>query len=187
MVSSTIDSQYLSLLSDIQKAMFHQLNLSDEQQALVSEYYQLSTQINLSQADLYQLGCIWRRAEKDKQLTQALVLIDDLKSECLKDDVLLSDDRDLRAHLSEHIPVLAEENFKRFRGMQEELNPQKSFITMLCPDGSGIVQINLDEGRFISLDDIYQQVCERCNATFAEHERLMFFSGESVSLPKSGA
>lgn len=187
MFSNTEAHQYLHLMTDIQRAKFCQLNLSEECQKLVSDYYQMSTRDNISTIELNQLGHIWRQAEKDEQLTQALVLVDELEPPCLKDDVLLSADRDLRTHLSEHVPVMAEEKLKQFRGDYEELDTQKPYVTMFCPDGSGIVHIPIDRDGVVSLDDLeelYQKTCNRCNKKFETHEKFIFLGDHFMSSMK---
>ncbi|MEM9400750.1 MAG: hypothetical protein AAF984_11130 [Verrucomicrobiota bacterium] len=173
------NKQYWSRLSDIQKETFNQLSLSEEQLVIVSEYYRLVNETHLSASDAYQLGNLWKQVENDRPLIEALMLIDDLRPPCLEGDQLFSEDKDLRAYLSEHISVLAEENLKQFEGKQKELDTNTSYVTLLCPDGSGIVHMNIENGRFISLDELDQKICRRCNKPFSKHEKFLSVEGQS--------
>ena len=110
------NKQYWSRLSDIQKATLNQLFLSEEQLVIVSEYYRLTNEPHLSASDAYQLGNLWKQVENDGALIKALTIIDDLTPPYLEDEQLISEDKDLRAYLSEHISVIAEETLKQCEG-----------------------------------------------------------------------
>ena len=180
------DENYWSRLSDLQKGTFNQLSLSQEQLTIVSEYYRLANEPHLSASDAYQLGSLWSQAEKDRSLAAALTLIDDLTPPCLDNEQLLSEDKPLRAYLSEHISVLAEESLKQFKGTQEELDTEASYVTLLCPDGSGIVYMKIENGRFVNLNEleaqlhpIDQKICSQCNQPFSKHEKFLSVEGRS--------
>ena len=173
------NKQYWSRLSDIQKATLNQLSLSENQLAIVSEYYRLTNEPHLSASDAYQLGNLWKHVENDGPLIEALTLIDDLTPPCLENEQLISEDKDLRAYLSEHISVIAEETLKQCEGTQEKLDTDTSYVTLLCPDGSGIVHMNIENGKFISLDELDQKICKRCNEPFSKHEKFLSVEGQS--------
>lgn len=180
MLPNFSDGQYLRHLPQLQKAALSHLNLSDCQRSTVDYYYQLSTLSDISVEEAYKLSEIWQQAEDDEKLTQALVLIDGIQSNCLQGERLLSEDKDLRAYLSEHIPVLAEAKLRGFQGNRFGLDPQRPHMTMLCPDGSGFVQRAIPEGGIFNLDEMKQQICEKCNAKLSEHENLIFVAGGSI-------
>ena len=176
------NSPYWSHFSDLQKATFKRLSLSRNQLVVVAEYYRLANKSCLSASDTYQLASLWSHAEQDRELVTALALIDDLISPCLDNRQLLSENKNLRAYLSEYIAVLAEEKLKHFKGIQEELDADASYVKFLCPDRSGIAYMKIQNGRFINLSEIgtaNQQICSLCNQPFSKHERFLSIEGHS--------
>lgn len=159
--------------------MIRQQNLSEGQKAIVFEYYQLSSQRSLSHDDIYRISTIWQAAEDDASLTQALIFIDNFIAAENPSQTSASD-RDLRTFLSEHISVIAEERLKRLDGNQEELNPS-GHITLLCPDGSGFVSINLVPGEPVSLGEILEKTCGKCKFKFSEHKDYIVLGDRPMS------
>ena len=151
--------------------LLHHENLSEEQKAIVFEYYKLSSQTQLSHEDIYRLSNIWQMAESDLELTQVLSFVDVFyASEA--DNKSFANDQDLRAFLSEHISVIAKERFNELTKNREELN-QNSHMTFLCPDGSGFVSVNFEPGEPMSFRKLLDRVCDRCKTKFSEHKDLI--------------
>lgn len=182
MCPHTLDDVYLLSLPHLQKAALNRLDLSDDQKSRVHRYHELATSPMLDEAAALELINIWQYAEEDDQLTQALVLIDEFQTDCLREEELFSEDINLRSFLSEHIPVLAETKLKQFQEEHVGVQPQKKCIVFLCPDGSGFIQrpvsgdhcvIGLDD---INLDD--QEVCGKCNRKLSEHRKFVFVPSE---------
>jgi len=159
--------------------LIRQDNLSEGQKAILFEYHQLSSQTKLSHDDIYRLSTIWQMAESDLTLTKALSFIDAFHASNT-DGQSLAEDKDLRAFLSEHISVIAEERWHQLNGNQEELKPS-GHITLLCPDGSGFVSINLEPGKPMSLSGVLDKVCGRCNTKLSEHQDFIVLGERSMS------
>lgn len=168
---SVQDNPNLRFASEAQEAMIYSLNLSERQQSFVCRYYQLSVQPTLSQADISHIEYIWEQAEDDMRLAEGLGLIDDWHPPCLAGEDLLSENKDMRTHLSEHIPLLAEEKLRRQRGQMDELQTENPYMTLFCPDGSGIIHMNIQTRGFVHINN--DQICTRCHARFADHEKFI--------------
>ena len=180
------DSRGTEKFPEAQIVALHGLELSDEQTSFMLEYYKLTSQPTLSIKEVNRLGELWEQAETDETLTQAFTCLDSFRPNSLKDDDLFSENQDLRAYLSEHIAVLAEERLmKNSGGNHKEIDLNSPYVAMLCPDGSGIVYKNITDDGFVRLDDVSQafgeEVCERCGTKFAGHENLIFFPKNAFS------
>jgi hypothetical protein len=187
MFSNTVrDSRYIAKIPEAQTVALHGLDLSQEQTDFMLEYYRLTSKASLSSNELQRLGELWEQAEEDEKLTQAFTCLDSFRPSSLKEDDLLSEDKDERAYLSEYIAVLAEERLMNNSGGNcKEIDLNSPYVAMLCPDGSGIVYRNIKDNGFIRLDDVAQtfgeEVCERCGTQFAGHENLVFFPRTAFS------
>lgn len=159
--------------------LIHHENLSERQRTIVFEYYKLSSQEQLSHEDIYRLSAIWQMAESDLKLTQALSFVDAIYA-AENSENSLANNQNLRAFLSEHISVIAEERFNELTGDQEELD-QNRHITFLCPDGSGFVNVNFEPGEPLNLKKLLDTVCERCNSKFSEHKDLIVVGDQFMS------
>lgn len=178
--NSVRDSRDTEKIPEAQTAVLHGLDLSIEQTDFMLEYYKLTSQASLSSQEVHRLGELWEQAETDERLTQAFTCLDSFRPSSLKDDDLLSEDKDWRTYLSEYIAVLAEEQLmKKSGGNHQEIDLNSPYMAMLCPDGSGIVYRNIKDDGFVRLDDVSQifgeEVCDRCGTKFAGHENLIFF------------
>lgn len=184
--NSVRDSREAAKIPEAQIVALHGLELSTEQTDSMLEYYELMSEPALSSQEVQRLAELWEQAETDEALTQAFTCLDSFRPSSLKDDNLLSEDRDLRAYLSEYIAVLAEARLmKSSGGNQKEIDLNSPYVAMLCPDGSGIVYRNIKDDGFVRLGDVSQtfgeEVCERCGTKFAGHENLIFFPKTAFS------
>ena len=173
-------------IPEAQRVALFGLQLSAEQKNSALEYYKISSKASLSDVEVRRLGEIWEQAEIDQTLGQALTALDSFRPKTLKDEELLSEDKDLRAYLSEHLSVLAEERLaKNSKSNRKELDTEIPYIAMICPDGSGIVYKNIQEDGFTRLDDVSltfgEEVCERCNKKHVGTENLIFFPRTAFS------
>lgn len=187
--NSVRDSREATKIPEAQTVALHGLKLSIKQTDFMLEYYKLTSQPALSNQEVHRLAELWEQAETDDTLTQAFTCLDSFRPNSLKDDDLLSEDRDLRAYLSEYIAVLAEARLiKDLGGNQKEIDLNSPYVAMLCPDGSGIVYRNIKDDGFVRLDDVSQtfgeEVCDRCGTKFVGHENLIFFP-KTASSPAS--
>ncbi|MFK8181746.1 MAG: hypothetical protein AB8B99_00125 [Phormidesmis sp.] len=167
-------------VSDALKAMFQRLELSDDQRQLAVKYHTVSMQPTLSEQDTTFLIHVWETAEDDVRLAEALSFVDGLMPYSLEGQALVSENKDVRTYLSEHVVILAEEKLKARRGTYNNLSANSPHVTMVCPDGSGIVNKCLHQGRYIRLDgrELDDEVCDRCHAKLSEH--VKFISAESI-------
>ena len=150
------------------------LDLSESEKSTISRYYALSIQPTISEADASQLEYIWEKAADNQQLADCLGLIDDMYAPCLAGEELISDDRAFREHLRDRLPLLAEEKRKRENGTLKEIEADHYCLTLMCPDGSGMVMRAVPKhGEFVELDE--GQRCPRCHARLTEH-RIVFSS-----------
>lgn len=184
--NSVRDSRDTAKIPEAQIVALHGLELSEEQTDYMLEYYKLTSQATLSSRDVHRLGELWEQAETDETLTQAFTCLDSFRPNSLKDDDLLSENKDFRAYLSEYIAVIAEERLmKNSGGNHKEIDLNSPYVAMLCPDGSGIVYRNIKDDGFVRLDDVSQtfgeDICERCGTKFAGHENLIFFPKTAFS------
>ena len=167
----------LNFGAEARKAIIDSLNLSEAQKALVNRYYQLAIKQTISDQDVSQIEYIWEKAATDGQLAEGLGLIDDWHPPCLAGEELISENRDIRIALRDHIPLLAEEKLKRHKGVLEELQTDRPYISLFCPDGSGIVHLSIQSNAFTHIND--NQICDRCHKKFSDHEK--FINTEEVS------
>lgn len=190
-LSKTRDGQNNQAMPDAQTASIQKLSLSEDQWQVVLEYYRLSNQTALSTADIHSIGSTWEKAEKDRKLAQALVTVDNIKPPCLKNERLLSEDKDLRISLSEHTSVIAEERLKQFKGDYGEVDLQKPYVVTICPDGSGFTYRNISnvgEDGLIDVNEIQKEVngvCQKCNYKAQDHRTFFVFNDKSA-LPTVG-
>ena len=159
--------------------MFSQLKYSDEQKAILSKYHQLASQPSLNLEEIYEVGLIWQHAAKDQKLCQALSFIDDVQARALNEP-LLSEDKNLRAYLSEYVPAHAADQLSYERREREELTIGDLHISHICPDGSAITTIS--DGQYVRLEELDDEVCNVCNKKFSEHQRVISPGGTPVSL-----
>lgn len=167
-IQSNLRSQFGE---EAKKAMIEGLNLSEAQESFVWRYYELSIRPTISDKDVSQMEYIWEKAADDPQLAEGLGLIDDLHPPCLTGEDLISDNQNVRACLSDHLPLVAQEKLKRSKGELEELETDNPFMTLFCPDGSGMVQIGIQTAGFVHIKE--DQRCSRCYAKFADHEKFI--------------
>lgn len=169
----SLDSGNLNDLTDSQKKLLRELKLSAKQLAVLDRYCQLINLNEISDSEAGELASIWQKAEVDEILSEALALLDDQQVKCLKEANLFADDNDLRAALSERVPVLAELKLKYLQGHREEIDPEATHVIMLCPDGSGYIQRPIPQEGFLSLDEI----CGNCNMEFSKHQHIILKGG----------
>lgn len=170
-------------VSDALKAMFQRLALSEDQRQLVLKYHTVAMQSALNDQDTLFLIHVWEKAQDDLPLAEALSFIDGLMPHALEDQALISDNQDVRTYLSEHIVTLAEEKLKVRRGTYNNLSANSPHVMMVCPDGSGIVNKQLNRSGYIRLDG--DEVCDRCHAKLSDH--VKFLSADSIGAAQKGA
>lgn len=168
----------MSNVLDALEAMFKRLELSEDQKLLASKYYTISMQRELCDNDAAFSIHVWNRAQSDSHLAEALSFVDGLQPPALEGVSLISQDKDVRTYLSEHVVVLAEEKLNMRRGTHNNLSATRSdtapYVTMICPDGSGIVNKRLNRGSYMRLDDDNSaEVCDRCQAKLSDHVRFI--------------
>lgn len=146
--------------------MISQQNFSAEQKAIVFDYYQLASQQKLSNEDVSRISTIWKNAANDAALTQALIFIDNFISAGSSEPS--PDDTDLRTFLCEHISVIVEGKLKEQDENAEERH-SPGHTNLLCPDGSGIVSITSTSNELVSLGEMSEKLCEKCNFKLSEH------------------
>lgn len=159
------------LVLNVQYAQLEALALDDRQQSLVERYRQLSVQQELTRAELTHVDYIWKQALEDEKLAEGLGLIDELHPPCLSGVDLLSENIDLRVHLSEHVPSLAAQKLQQKKGSQQMYNADHLYMTLLCPDGSGMVQLDLQASDFVRIND--EKVCTCCGAKLSKHQKVL--------------
>lgn len=162
-------------VSDVLEVMFQRLELSHDQKQLASRYYTLSMQLELSEQDTTFLIHVWEKAHLDAVLEKALSFVDGLKPPALETQTLISQNKDMRTYLSEHIVVLAESKLQERRGNRNNLGANQTYVTMVCPDGSGIVNKQIDRDSYLRLDksELYEGVCDRCHAKLSDHVKFI--------------
>ncbi len=176
-----IQSDSFNRLPEELKSCLADLSLSKTQRELVSYYYQLSLKPTLDPAEVSQLGDIWGQAEIDTLLTDALLVVDEVSIEVLEGEALLADDKNLRAHLCEHVPAYAAKKLRQFQGHYMQIDLQKPHVIGLCPDGSGFVQQNIPE-EGLSMEAMKDYLCNHCHTKLTKHSLLKLIPGDGRPL-----
>ena len=158
------------------KAFIKCLPLSESNKAHVKRYYDLAIQPIISDAEATEIEQMWKLAIDDNELAEALGLVDDMHPPCLAGEDLLADNRDVRTHLSDCLPLIAEEKLKRQKGESEEFdiredcNSDTVVKTLLCPDGSGAFNIRVPKSNLMGLK--LDEKCPRCHHRIGDHRQV---------------
>ena len=158
------------------KAFIDCLPLSETNREYVKRYYDLAIQPAISDVEATQIEDIWKLAIDDDELAEALSLVDDMHPPCLAGEDLLADNRDFRAHLSDCLPLMAEEKLKRQKGELEEFDIHEDCDsdtvakTLLCPDGSGAFNVRVPKSNLLGLKPA--EKCPRCQHRIGDHKQI---------------
>lgn len=162
--------------NNARKAVIECLSLSDSNKARVKRYYELAIQPRISDLDAAQIEVIWKSAIDDDELAEALGLIDDMHPPCLAGEDLLADNRDYRVHISDCLPLLAEEKLKRQKGELEEFETEEDCDsdtvakTLLCPDGSGAFNVRVPKSSLFGIKP--DEKCPHCQHRLGDHTQI---------------
>ena len=170
------DELLVAVGENARKAVVERLSLSDGNRARVKRYYDLAVQTAISEVDAAQIETIWEAAINDEELAEALGLIDDMHPPCLAGADLLADDQDFRAHLSDCLPLLAEEKLKRQKGelaefeIHDSCDSDSTAKTLLCPDGSGAINVCVPKSPLFCIKP--DEKCPRCQRRLGDHRQV---------------
>lgn len=161
---------------DARRAIIECLPLSDSNRARVKRYYDLAIQPTISEVDAAQIATIWKFAIDDSELAEALGLVDDMHPPCLAGEDLLADNQDFRVHLSDCLPLMAEEKLKRQKGelaefeIGEDCDSDTVAKTLLCPDGSGALNVRVPKLYLLGIKP--DEKCPRCQRKLCDHKQV---------------
>ena len=144
--------------------------MSERQTLLVNEYCELSNRETITESEVHRIAKLWEIAETDTSLFRAFTVIDQIPPKYLEKEKLLADNTALRAALSEHVPIRAEEKLRQENNSQEILNEHQSYIPIICPDGTGIVHILIEDDGVVNLSDLLNTTCQKCNHKLIDHK-----------------